>query len=466
MKFPKTLPAGGRCPKSFKNLFGHLSLQAVFNAIFCRAVFCAPILVFFISACATTDPYVPVDNLVEQENFAKSAELLEEKRKTIYREKDSVLYFLDKGMLTRYNGDYKESSSLLQQGERAIEENFAVSISQEVGTYILNDTTREYDGEDYEDIYLNLFNALNYYHQGDMEGALVEIRRMTNKLRNLSVKYGTIMTNMQKKALENNTEIPPNPEAPVKFNNSALARYMGMLFYRGIGNMDSARIDQNQLRVAMADAPQIYTNPVPSSIQNELSIPGGMARLNVIGFAGRSPKKTEEVIRIYLGNAWIKIALPVMTPRPSQITSIKVSIDSGESFTLELLEDISAMVTATFAQKKNLIYVKSVVRASVKGIAASVFNSAADSSDDNKGLFTLLGLGSQILAEASEKADLRVARFFPGKAYVGGINLAPGTYSFTVTFYGQGDKVLSSRRHENIDIKTNTLNLTEEICLK
>jgi len=439
-----------------------------FSVIISRSVVFFLLSVTLFISCATTDPYVNVDSHVEGENFAGSISALEEKHSTIYREKDKVLYFLDKGMLTHYAGDYKESSSLLQDGERAIEANFAVSISQEIGTFILNDKTREYDGEDYEDIYLNVFNALNYYQQGNMEGAMVEIRRMSNKLRDLSVKYGVLMTNMQKMALENGTEIPPNQDVPVKFNDSALARYLGMLFYRGTGNRDSARIDQQQLRVAMADAPSIYKNPVPSSVQDELVIPSGMARFNVIGFAGRSPVKHEEVTRIFLGNAWIKIALPVMVARQSLVSSIRVAFDSGESFTLDLLEDISAVAAATFIQKKNLIYTKSIARASVKGIAAAAFNTAASLSDDknNKGLFTLLGVGSQILAEASEHADLRIARYFPGQAYVGGINLKPGVYSFTITFYGSNGKVLAVRRHENVSVSANTLNLTEAVCLR
>ena len=435
------------------------------NTVLQQAAVFVVFLFLFIS-CATTDPFIPVDALVEQENFSQGANTLEEKRSTFYRGKDQVLYFLDRGMLTHFGKNYQESSALLQQGERAIEENFATSISQEIGTFILNDRSREYDGEDYEDIYLNVFNALNYYHRGDMEGALVEVRRMNNKLRDLSVKYGQLMTNMQKLALENGTEIPPNPDAPVKFNNSALARYLGMLFYRGAGMTDSARVDRDQLLIAMADAPAIYNHPVPSSIQNELVIPAGMARLNIIGFAGRTPIKKEEITRIPLRNAWIKIAMPVMTLRPSLVTSIEVALDSGESFNLELLEDISAVASATFAQRKNLIYTKSVVRALVKGITASAFNTMGQESKENRGLYSLLGLGSQILAEASEKADLRIARYFPGKAYVGGINLPPGTYSFNLTFYGREKQVIAKRRHENVNVSANTLNLTEDVCLQ
>jgi len=427
--------------------------------------FLIPVITLFVS-CAASNPYVQVDHLVDREDFSKSAGILEEKRKSIYRQKDRVLYFLDKGMLAHYGGSYKESSSLLEEGERAIEANFAVSVSQEIGTFIFNDTTREYDGEDYEDIYLNVFNALNYYHQGSVEDALVEIRRMNNKLRDLSVKYGVLMTNMQKMAMERGTEVPPNPEAPVNFNNSALARYLGMLFYRGEGMIDSARIDQQQLRAAMANAPAIYKNPVPSSVQDELDIPPGMARLNVLAFAGRSPVKIEETLRIFLGRGWIKIALPVMTSRPSRVSSIRVALDSGVSFTLELLEDISAVVAATFTQKKDLIYTKSVARASTKGVTAAAFNAVAENSKENGGLFFLLGLGSQIWAEASEKADLRVARYFPGKAYVGGINLEPGTYSLTVTYYGARGEMIAERRHETITVAENMLNLVEDVCLK
>jgi len=430
------------------------------------------LVVFFLPAlalvfsCATKDPYVQVDQLVDHEEFSKSAGALEARSKSLYRGKDRVLYFLDKGMLAHYAGNYEESSTLLQEGERAIEANFAVSVSQEVGTFLLNDTTREYDGEDYEDLYLNVFNALNYYRRGQMEGALVEIRRMNNKLRDLSVKYGVLITNMQKMAMEKGTEVPPNPEAPVKFNNSALARYLGMLFYRGDGNMDSARIDQQQLRVAMADAPAVYKNSVPSSVQDELSIPSGMARLNVIAFTGRSPVKREEVQRIYLGTGWIKIALPVMTSRPSRISSVKVTLDSGESLTLELLEDINEVAAATFTQKKDLIYTKSVARASVKGVTAAAFNAAAKKSEENSGIFALLGLGSQIWAEASEKADLRAARYFPGKAWVGGINLEPGTYALTIIYCGAKGEVIAERRHENMTIAGRTLNLVEDACLR
>ena len=423
-------------------------------------------------SCATTNPYEPVDSLVDRENFAQSSSVLESNSKKIYQGKDKVLYCLDKGMLEHYAEDWGASSSLLEKGERAIEENFAVSISQEIGTYLVNDLSREYDGEDYEDIYLNVFNALNYYHRSQksevrLDEALVEIRRMNNKLKNLSVKYGAALSSLQETAHENKVEVPGNLDTPKDFSNSALARYLGILFYRGEGYMDDARIDRDGLKRAFADYPSLYHYPVPSSINGELEIPPGMARLNVIGFTGRMPVKTETVMRIPIpGGNWIKIALPELKDRPSMVTSIEVLFDDGKRFEIELLEDIGKIAGAAFARKREVIYLKTVIRATIKGVSSSVLGAIADSSSNDKGLFSLLSIGAQIFAEASEKADLRSSRYFPGKAYVGGINLEPGMYSFSVNYYSGGKKLAGARRFENVEVKAGKLNLTEAIFLK
>jgi hypothetical protein len=423
--------------------------------------------VLFVS-CATSNPLAQVDKLVDAENFSRGAEILEKNKKKIYRKKDDVLYCLDKGMLSHYAGDWAASSSLLQDGERAIEANYAVSITQEIGTFLASDLSREYDGEDYEDVYLNVFNALNYCHRGKTEDALVEIRRINNKLKNLSVKYGVITSSMQKAALEQQLDIPANPSAPKEFSNSALARYLGVLLYRSEGALDDARIDRDELKLAFANYRSIYNHPVPSSVDGELEIPQGMARLNVLGFSGRLPVKVEQTLRIPISRNWIKIALPELQFRASQISSIETVLDSGERFKLELLEDIGKVAAAAFSQRKNVIYFKSILRGAVKGVAAVGFDAAAQrSTDENYSLlFSILSIGLQAYAEVSERADLRSSRYFPGKAYAGAINLKPGTYSFSVNYYGKNGTLIARRRFENIKVSENKLNLAEAVCLK
>jgi hypothetical protein len=96
-----------------------------------------------------------------------------------------------------------------------------------------------------------------------------------------------------------------------------------------------------------------------------------------------------------------------------------------------------------------------------------VFNEVGQNEDGLVGaVFGLLGLGTQIFAEASETADLRLSRYFPAKAYVGGITLRPGRYSFSVHYYNRGGRPIASFRYEDVPVLPNRLNLVEVICLR
>jgi hypothetical protein len=437
-----------------------------------RYVTCGSLCLVFILllSCATTDAYRPIDDEVYLGKYDDGVSLIDKNQKSMYRQRDALLFYLDKGLLTHYAQRFDESIPLLQEGERAIEAAYTKSITQEVGTYILSDNTREYGGEDYEDVYINIFNALNYYHQNNLEDALVEIRRMTNKLQFLASKYGVLMTDMQKVALEQSAEIPANEYlASAKFNDSALARYLGVLFYRGIGRYDDARIDRDQLKVAFANAPAVYSYPVPASVDGELDIPQGKARLNILAFSGMAPIKEEEVIRIPLPNMrWIKIALPVLVDRPSQVSRIEAVIDNGKRrFALELLEDMGAVARETFKEKEGLIYMKSILRATIKGVSSSVLDAASDQTEGGTSLLlSFLSVGTQVMAEATERADLRISRYFPGKAYVGGINLDPGKYSITVNYYASNGQLITAYSQDSVEVRANALNLMEAVCLR
>jgi hypothetical protein len=423
---------------------------------------------FLFFSCVSGNPHREAEIHAQRGDYRKSLEIIERDKKDLYRDKDAVLYYLDAGLLNHYIADYRQSTDLLQEGERAIEAAYTKSITMEISAYITNDTAQEYPGEDYEDIYINAFNALNYYHEKDLEDAMVEIRRMNNKLAFLASKYGIIVDNMQKTALSEGTEIPPDPAAgQTTFTNSALARYLGMLFYRGNGKLDDARIDRDQIRLAFANNPAVYSYPPPRSLDDELPIPNGKARFNVIAFSGSAPVKEEEILRILIPNArYIKIALPVMVRRPSLVNRIEVRFDSGETLELELLEDIEAIAAETFKERAHLAYLKSVLRATIKGVASSVMSGIGDEMGGNAGMaLGLLSIGAQIFAEASEKADLRISRYFPAKAYVGGITLDPGLYSYSIIYYS-GGKVVDAFRQENVPIRSGGINLAEVACLQ
>jgi hypothetical protein len=230
---------------------------------------------------------------------------------------------------------------------------------------------------------------------------------------------------------------------------------------------DDARIDMEELKAAYQLAPKVYANPLPASLDEELSVPRGMGRLNVIAFTGLSPVKEEENIVIPLPypapNNFARIALPRMLSRPSMIRTIEIVLDGGEWFELEMLENMSAVAEETFKSRHSLIVLKSIARSVLKATASAGFAKAAE--DKVEGLGAIIGLFGKVVSEATEKADTRTAWYFPACAFVGGINLEPGTYSVTINYYGTSG-LLGTDRQENVLVRENKLNLTEFICLK
>ncbi|AEF80147.1 COG3014 family protein [Leadbettera azotonutricia] len=439
---------------------------------FVRPLLPAVFFFFFLSCAGNPDAYREIDAGVRSGSYTSALASMEAKSasKNIYTKKNQILFYLDRGMIEHYAGFWEESSQDLEEGERRIEEAFTKSLSQAISTYIVNDNTRDYSGEDYEDIYTNVFNAFNYYQRDDLEGALVEIRRVNQKLQELSDKYETA----REKVVNSNSNLGGNEYAieASRFSNSALARYLGVLFYRGNGNADDARIDMERLKEAFETAPSVYYNPLPRSLDEELEVPKGKGRLNVVSFTGLAPIKAEISTPIPLPlpypNNWARLALPQMIDRPSAITRVVAELDSGKSFELDLLEDMGMVAKETFKARYSLILLKTVARTIIKSTTVAAVGFAIDGGNkdnDGSGWGAVFSFFGRIAADASEQADLRISHYFPCYARVGGINLDPGMYNLTINYYGQRGLV-GSYRIENVYVGENRLNLTEFVCLE
>jgi hypothetical protein len=467
----------------------------------------------FFSCASKPDVYVDIDAAVLSGNYEEALGIIEaaqtEKKPFYPIPANSVLLSLDRGMIQHYAGRYAESSETLQEGERLIEEAFTQSVTQDIGSFIANDNTKDYAGEAYEDVYINIFNALNYYNTGNLEGALVEVRKLTaagGKIEVLNDRYTpeNLSSDLQPEVVATFiadivgvacaaaglpgflVEVPDailTPDVPaVQFHDSALARYLSAIFYRGEGRLPDEVVNNlNAIEAIYASSESVYSNPVPASIKEEYEVPAGMARLNVIGFTGLSPIKEEtiedldfqyfpalvalrpldnEKMRLTYGN----IALPVLVPRGAEVDRIRIEAD-GQTFDLELIEDIGRVMTETYNLKLPSIRAKTYIRALTKYVVVEIAAQVAY----KQGLPELAVVAAAAAAkkgvDATERADIRSARYLPAKAFVGGINLAPGTYTVTVTHYA-GDAEVATFTYENVNVEANTVNLMETVCLE
>jgi hypothetical protein len=450
-------------------------------------------MVFF--ACATKPGvYKDIDTNIDAEAYDRALVEIaagQESKKPIYPDKNLIMYYLDKGIVEHYAGKYGESAADLEEAERLIEEAYTKSISAEIGSYIANDNTKDYAGEDYEDIYTNVFNALNYYHNGNIEGAGVEVRQMTEKLVKLEDKYAAD-GNKAKEALGDKASDLSLPSGkPVQVSDSALGRYLSAIIYRSLGQADSARIDIEAIGTAYAKAPGVYSDSVPAWIQDELTVPDGQARLNILAFAGLSPVKEENVIVVPsifqyatytgsyikslaksgftldlggIGSSGLLLHLPRLAPRPSVIDRIEADI-GGTKLSLDLLENMGAVMSETFNAKLTSTQIKTFVRTAVKGLALEIAAQAAVQNGKSETVVKLAAMGGMVAFDKTESADIRSSRYFPGKAYVGGITLNPGTYDITINYYS-GDRIVHSVKRPSVQAAAGKLNLVEAVSLK
>ncbi|MDR1836583.1 MAG: hypothetical protein LBQ89_02885 [Treponema sp.] len=426
-------------------------------------------------SCATTpNAYREIDIAVERSDFRAAIEAIS-RGAGEYSRRNTILLYLDKGLLEHYAGDYAGSSNDLQNAERLIEEAYTKSISESFLSYIVNDNAKEYPGEDFEDIYINVFNALNYYSRGNIEGALVEIRKLSisnGKLDMLARKYeytdpntGVSLTD----TVQRETGVSQLPETKtVNFSNSALARFLAALFYQVEGNADSARIEFDQLNRAFTTNRNIYHHPVPTAVEDARNVPPGKARLNVISFTGLSPIKQEAYVIQYLPFqhpilATAVFKLPRLINRPSVITRIEVVVN-GEKFDLELLEDMGAVVEETFNARYSNILLKTYIRTILKYAVADIAAMEVTKQQGELAGF-LTAAAARTGLEISESADTRMSRYLPGRAYIGGVNLDPGTYSVIINYY-QGNNVITRAEYKDIIVNPNRLNLLESVNLR
>jgi len=405
-----------------------------------------------------------------------------------YKNKDRLLYFLDRGILHHYAGQPEESNTYLEQAERTIEELYTASISKAAFSMVLNDNTLDYSGEDYEDIYTNVFKALNYIALGEYDEARVEIRRVDNKLTLLQQKYGKLA-----EAMNEQRESPVKYKAaPVKFHNDALARYLGALLYFQDGQYDDARIDLEQMQKAVQSQPNIYPFSPPEMSLADLDT----SVLHVMAFAGRGPEKVAVNFRIrtyknyflvypvtsrarygqrYVwqgleSDLYFKFSVPVLKSVPSMVHHVNVYVNKQFVGRLQLLEDMSRVAKETFEAHRSLIYMKSMIRAVLKGLANKKAKDEIDKSGKNRngtnreegafGRFLLKTL-ADVAVEVTEQADLRCWRLMPGKAYAGYFPVPEGSYSVSVRFLDAQDRLLSESRYDNVEIRRSRLNLVE-----
>ena len=398
---------------------------------------------------------------------------VEKNTKKLYGKKSAVVQGLDEGLLSYYTGDYASSIKKLTRTESKIDEYFAKSISQSIESFIVNDLVIDYAGEDYEDLYLNLFKSLSYYHLGMLEDAIVEINRFENKSQSIAQRYEADLIKARQ-ASENADTAPVS----VTFHNSALGQYLALLYHRADGDKDAALSAARYLHDAFVTQSKLYDFDEPVKlVKDDLNVPKGKARINTLAFSNGSPYKSQIYFPAIIFDA--VVAIPFMKTRSPKIGFVGVKATNrktGQTYKSSMyqLESLQNVALDTFQTHSASIYSKAIARMLVKQLSNDISRGVGEvmmASDDPTialigGILQLASFAGEVGAWLTETADLRMSSYFPARADAGGLTVDPGRYDITMEFYqSKGGKLIYRKKFKNVPVKEGKLCLLEAAYL-
>ncbi len=457
-----------------------------------RILLLSSVLLLLLASCSSfrtsTEQYIITDNLVRQEKYLDAANYLYQNRDDVFSNKDRALFWIDLALLYHYAGKDTLSVKYFSLAENAFEELYTKSISKAVGSMFMNDNALDYFGEDYENIYINIFKALAYYNMGSLEDAIVEIRRMTEKFQLLERRYKAAFKEVQKENKKNKLKLIAS-----KFYSSALAHYLGMLLFLKEGDFDAARIEKEAIYKAFETERNLYnfTKPNFDTLFSYTKNP----IISFVTFLGKSPIKYEYQLRLdtfpnlvviseFKNGKWVKyqsmywpdlngglhakFAIPKLMKRGTIVNNVEVHIDGVFVTDLIMLESIENIAFDTFKRKEPLIFIKSLTRTVTKAIANEALNKEIDKqTKGDKFLGNLTRLITGELINATENADLRITRYFPCCAVVGNVEVTPGKHNIAIVYKDKNNQTLAVDTFEDINIqKKGTANLFETVFLE
>ena len=132
---------------------------------------------------------------------------------------DQLLAMMDEGMVLHAAGKFEESIKVLAAADKLSEQLDFTSVSEEAKVLISSERERVYRGEDFEKLMISTLQALNYGQLGRDEDALVEVRRVNERMQR--------MINEEKKPYE----------------QLAVARYLAAVLWEDQNHPDDAFID-------------------------------------------------------------------------------------------------------------------------------------------------------------------------------------------------------------------------------
>jgi len=313
-------------------------------------------------------------------------------------DRDRFLYHAQRGHLLHLAGDFEASNRELEAAGAVSDELEPWSVTETLTDYTFNETVKAYSGEDYERAYLHYYMALNYLEMDDLQGALVECRRLDEVFRELDARY----------------------EDDGRYQEDGFIRYLSGLIYESMGHRDDARVDfrlavqayeeerggetgvstpggltRSLDRLEDPSGPADRTViPEPAAEPDTVPIParaghsGPQAEIVVVIDSGWAPYKVEKSVQVPIHRALVpeelrgrtnlaalvKVAYPEFVSASGAGVPFRAGVadSTGEcafAGTAERVQDLDALARWVLERRMPAIVLRSTLRATAKQVA-------------------------------------------------------------------------------------------------
>lgn len=433
-------------------------------------VMTAVLLTLFVASCTSYMRDSPViKTSLAEGNYDAALDRIEK----IDQGTSRLVYLYEKGLVLHYQSNFVASNAAFEEAEYLYDDLYTKSATREIGSLLTSDTVLKYRGERYEVALIHYYKILNYLYLGDPEGALVECRKLNQRLKTFG-----------------------DDESNYVYPNDPFLQYLTGLIYASTGEYNDADVS---FRIALNDYGEV--GPVtgvtaPSYFYCDLvhvaqvlndrealtryqseelcdtgaDIPAGSGVLHLFIECGYTAYKVEQniVLPIYKDeyktnldpdeyaevlydryghpinrrrklHYLLRVAVPVLVPSPNPLGDIEARVTAdGRTYRsyAQVAENIDLLATNAFQARQGQIMVKSIARAFAKYLAKQM-------AEDKQG--EVAGFLVNALNVATERADVRSWSTLPATIRMTRLVLPEGVHDIEIVIFnvlGGNDDVL------------------------
>ena len=329
--------------------------------------------------------------------------------------RDQLVYLFDYGTVLQTLGDYKVSNKIFLEADQLAEVKDYISVSKQAASLLLNQERVPYKGDDFEKVMINAMLAINFLSLGDLDGALVETRRLNEKLEHYRI------------------------DGKKPYKQSEFAFYLSAMIWEADHKWDDAYIDFLKAYEINPDVGYIEEDLVRASFnarrmedhrkwKKKFNLKydpvwkrKDHGELVLIYQQGWGPRK-------YPSRVWRRI--PELYPVPSLIEKAKLSVIGRKSEMSRQVYDVEGVAIRTLGEQYAPLIAKRAVGIVAKEAAADQIRKK------NELLGDLVSIGLHV----ADRADLRQWSTLPKRFQIAKIHLKAGRYRIKVQGYYKDGK--------------------------